>query len=124
MSKAILLFAHGARDPAWARPIERLAALLGEDGPEIAVGTAFLEFMTPALDVAIDERVAQGAEEILVVPVFLAQGGHVKRDLPALLDAARVRHPACRIRLAAAVGEDGDVLAAIADYVRRALAAP
>lgn len=116
MSKAIVLFAHGARDPEWARPVRRLAALIAaaEGAPRAEV--AFLELMAPTLDEVVDRLVRDGIRQIVVLPVFLAQGGHLKRDLPALVDQARARHRDCRIELAVAVGEDEGVLQAMARY--------
>ena len=47
----ILLFAHGARDPAWAQPFEAteraLRARAQAQGADVAL--AFLEFMSPTL---------------------------------------------------------------------------
>ena len=48
--------------------------------------------------------------------LFLGQGGHLKRDLPILLEQVRAAHPECEITLAAAVGESASVIAAMADY--------
>ena len=123
MKEAIVLFAHGARDPEWARPVRRLAELVGagEGGPRAEV--AFMEFMGPTLELVVDGLATEGYEQILVVPVFLAQGGHLKRDVPELVMAAQRRHPDCRIRLTLAVGEDEGVLRAMADYAQRSLAA-
>ena len=123
MTEAIVLFAHGARDPEWAGPVRRLAAKLEARAPAVRARPAFLEFMTPDLDQAVDALVADGASRILVVPVFLAQGGHLKRDVPQLVDAAARRHAACRVMLATAVGEDEGVLAAMADFALATLAA-
>ena len=44
------------------------------------------------------------AEVVRVVPLFLAQGGHLKRDAGADRGGA-AKHPACRIELVTAVGE-------------------
>ncbi|MDX5364692.1 MAG: CbiX/SirB N-terminal domain-containing protein [Pseudazoarcus pumilus] len=116
MSKsAIILFGHGARDPEWARPMERVRdAVRAAGGVDVEV--AFLEFMQPGLVEAIDCLARGGATRITVVPMFLAQGGHVKKDLPQLLDAARALHPQCEVELLAAVGEAEAVVAAMADY--------
>ncbi len=47
-SHGIVLFGHGARDPRWAEPFERLAARLrGAPSPAAHVTLAFLELMTP-----------------------------------------------------------------------------
>lgn len=115
--KTIILFAHGARDPEWARPLERLAAEVKARDPERAVRLAFLEFMTPSLGEAIDEAALAGSCEVAVVPVFLAQGGHVKRDMPLIIDAAQRRHPELALSLRPALGEMDVVIAAMAGAV-------
>ena len=56
-----------------------------------------------------------------MVPVFLAQGGHLKRDLPVLLDEARAAHPGCEVTLATAAGEAEPVVRAMADYAASCL---
>lgn len=121
MKQAVVLFAHGARDPEWAKPVQRIAAMISESAPALPVETAFLEFMSPGLDEAIDRVVSAGARQVRVVPVFLAEGGHLKRDVPILIDAARARHPACEIQLARAVGEDEGVARAMAAYAQSGL---
>lgn len=115
--RSFILLAHGARDPEWAGPLLRLCETVARREAEADVRVAFLEFMTPDLAGAVDEAVAAGASNIDVVPVFLAQGGHVKRDLPRMVDEARARHPQVRIELRDAVGEAPHVIEAIADVV-------
>ncbi len=115
-SHGIILFGHGARDPRWAEPFERLAARLRAARGDAPVSLAFLELMTPSLDAAIATQAAAGCTHITVVPVFFGQGGHIRRDLPQLIDACRAAHPGVEIRCATAVGEDDGVLDAIARY--------
>jgi len=116
--RAVVLFGHGARDPTWAQPMRRVRDQLVAAAPEVGVELAFLEFIEPTLDVAIDTLVARGVRRVVVVPMFIAQGGHLKADLPKLVAAARVRHPGCEIVQALAVGEADPVVAAMADYAR------
>ena len=78
--------------------------------------------MQPDLDTAVDGLVADGCGRVTVVPIFFGVGSHLRRDLPALIDALRVRHPAIDIAVADAAGEDGGVLAAVADYCVRSAA--
>jgi sirohydrochlorin cobaltochelatase len=114
---AIVLFAHGARDPEWAKPFAAVKTRIERELPGVPVALAFLEFMSPTLDQAVDVLVAGGADMIDVVPVFMARAGHVKRDLPLLVEALRGAHPRVSIRLAPAVGEVGPVIDAIAGWV-------
>lgn len=122
-ARGIVLFAHGARDARWAEPFERLAEKLRAlAGADTCVSLAFLELMTPDLPTAVSEQVAAGCRSITVVPVFFGQGGHVRRDLPTVLDACRVAHPNVDIRDTVPVGEDDAVLDALATYCLRQLA--
>jgi len=114
--KALVLLGHGARDPVWAEPLARVQAALTEARPDATVELAFLEFMKPTLAEAVDALAARGATRIDVVPVFLARGGHMRRDLPTLLDELRLRHPGCELRLAPVAGEAPGVVAAIAAH--------
>ena len=113
---AIVLFGLGARDPEWAGPIRRIRDTVRARPGAPRTELAFLEFMSPTLPEAIAELAAGGARRIAVVPMFLAQGGHLKRDLPVLLEAARSAHPECEITLATAAGEAEPVVVAMADY--------
>jgi sirohydrochlorin cobaltochelatase len=113
---AILLFAHGARDPSWAEPFRRIAVRLGRKQAGIRVELAFLELMQPTLAAAVAGLAAEGIGHITVVPLFLAQGGHLKEDLPKLLDDIRRHHPALRIDVTSAIGDSEDLTNAIADW--------
>lgn len=93
---AIVLFAHGARDPAWSAPLAAVAEAIRRDSPAIAVRSAFLEMQSPALPQVLDELVLAGASRIAVLPVFWAAAGHVQTSLPPMIEAARARHPTVR----------------------------
>jgi sirohydrochlorin cobaltochelatase len=111
LKQAIVLFAHGSRDPEWARPFEAIALELSANS---LVRLAYLEQMKPDLAEAVAALAAAGARSIRVVPLFLGSGGHVKQDLPRLVAAAREAHAGLEIKLEQPIGEQPGVLAAIA----------
>jgi len=115
--RGIVLFAHGARDPEWARPFEEIRARVRSSRPEYPIELAYLELMSPTLEEAIDSLAAQGALAITVFPLFMAQGGHLKQDLPRILDAIRANYPRIPIALEPPIGEVPDILAAIATWI-------
>jgi sirohydrochlorin cobaltochelatase len=115
-SHGIVLLGHGARDPRWREPFDRLVAKVARLTPESQVRIAFLEKMKPDMASAVEELVAAGCLSVRVVPVFLGEGGHVREDVPRLIEAAQLRHPDAAIDLGRAVGEDDAVLDAIAAY--------
>lgn len=119
--KAIILFGHGARDARWREPFDRLASLWITQHPDTAVELAFLEMMQPSLEQAVASLSATGATEIVVVPVFFGQGGHLRNDFPVLLESCQKQFPNLRLSATPAVGEDLAVLQAIVDFSARAL---
>ena len=111
----LLLFAHGARDPQWARPFEAVAARCALAlGPQ-RVALAFLEFMTPDLVSAGTRLVASGCTRIDVVPLFLGAGGHVRKDIPVLMARLQADYPDVRFALRPAIGEADAVINAMAE---------
>ncbi len=118
----LLLFAHGARDPLWSRPFDAVAAQCrhargepaGGHGAASRVALAFLEFMQPGLLDAGRQLVAAGCRAVDIVPLFLGAGGHVRKDLPALVAQLRAEHPQVQWRLRRAVGEADAVVQAMA----------
>ena len=114
---AIVLFAHGARDSQWAEPFRKMQSMVREKKPGVPVELAFLELMQPSLDEAIADLAARGIKNISVIPLFMAQGGHLKQDLPLKLAEIRKHHPAISFRISPPIGEAQAILAAIADWI-------
>jgi len=110
----VLLFAHGARDPQWAAPFQAIAAQLQAQAPSLQVELAYLELMSPDLPTAAARLAAGGCKRITVVPLFLGSGGHVRQDLPRLLDEVARQYPLVRFEHTAAIGEAAGVIRAIA----------
>lgn len=111
---AIVLLAHGARDPLWRAPVEAVAARIAAQQPRRPVRCAYLELCAPTLAAAAGELVAQGAAQITVVPMFLGAGRHVRADLPLRLQQLRVAHPAVQFHLQAPIGADPRMTALMA----------
>lgn len=108
--KAIILLAHGSRDPLWRRPIEAVAERLRAAHPGLPVCCAYLELEQPDLASGAQQLAAQGIDELAIVPMFLGTGKHARDDLPVMVASLRLRYPQVRISLRQPVGEDPRVL--------------
>ena len=117
MTTGIVLLAHGSRDPEWSTPFERLARRVRDRRGAVGVAVAYLEIAPPTLGEAVASLVAAGAAEIVVVPLFLAPGGHVRRDLPQMVDAVRARYPGVAVRVLPTIGEADSLLDALAAWI-------
>ena len=115
MTRGLILFAHGARDPRWSAPFEDAAARIRAARPQLRVQPAYLDFMTPDLGGAVAQLAEAGCTVVDVMPMFLGSGGHVRKDLPELLAQLHDRHPGVQLRLHTAIGELPQVLQAMAE---------
>lgn len=112
---AVILFAHGSRDPLWRLPIEAVAAQIRSQQPGAAVLCAYLELCTPSLPEAAAQLVAEGASLVRVFPLFFGVGKHAREDLPLLMNELRAAHPDVQIDLLPTAGEYPQVTALMAD---------
>src|SRR5687768_16526907 len=114
---ALVLFAHGSRDPQWAEPFQAIRRKVARARPELTVELAFLEMIEPALPKAVEHLAASGHARVTIAPLFMARGAHVKRDLSALLDEMRKRHPGLEVVVLPATGEVDELIDAIGAWL-------
>lgn len=115
--RAIILLAHGSRDPLWRRPVEAVAKRMGELAPTLHVRCAYLESCAPDLPSCAAELADLGVNSITVAPLFFGLGKHLREDLPRLLSALQSDHPGIAFDLRKSIGEEAgliDLLAQLA----------
>jgi sirohydrochlorin cobaltochelatase len=92
---ALLLAAHGTRDPAGVAAFRALAGrvgdMAGQDGTPVAGG--FIELSAPPLRDAVTSLVTTSPARLVAVPLMLSAAGHAKGDIPAALAREGSRHP-------------------------------
>ena len=116
---AVILFAHGARDGRWAEPFTRIVSKVRAAAPGLLVELAYLEHLEPSLEQAARRLAKLGAASIVVVPLFLGRGGHLRVDAPRLIAAVQAALPGVAIVMAPSAGEDDAVIDALAAYCLR-----
>ncbi len=104
MGRGLILLAHGARDARWREPFERLLERVIARRPGLEARLAFLELMTPDLVTAGKALASAGYETLVVVPLFLGQGGHGRDDVPTLVAALRSQLPGVNVTLSRTAG--------------------
>ena len=114
-SRAVVLFAHGSRDPLWRKPVESVAARLRERDASAMIACAYLELTEPDLQSVVQTLVNEGASSIRVVPMFLGVGRHAREDLPLLMTELRALYPKVVFELQQSIGEDQRLIDLIAD---------
>ena len=80
----IILLAHGSSDARWCETFEKLAEPTVESIDNAAI--AYMELAEPSLDTIVAEAKQQGTEQFTVVPLFLAAGCPLRKDVPAMIE--------------------------------------
>ena len=118
----LLIMAHGSPHPESNAPIYGIAKRVRACERYAAVTVCFMDLNEPSVPDAIDDMTGRGIRHIIATPYFLQLGNHVKDDLPAIIAAARMRHPASTILLTEHLAYDRLLVSVIADRVAEALA--
>jgi sirohydrochlorin cobaltochelatase len=123
VSTATVLIAHGSREEKWQKPFRALKDRVQEHlGKDAIVELCYMEFCEPTLEQVVGSIMARDKSmEIVLMPVFLASGGHVDRDIPLQVESARKQF-GCKIEIKPPLLESSGVAeaftAAIIDAVR------
>lgn len=112
---ALILFGHGARDPQWAKPLHAIREAALACQPGMRVELAFLEYLNPTLAECVEQLVTAGFRTIRIFPVFIAQGGHLVREVPVVLAELTRRFPGVDLQLLPVAGESPAVIKAMAE---------
>ena len=99
--KVLILIAHGSRISAANQEIIDLAQLLQcrANKTYSQVVPAFLELADPSIPDAIQQVIDSGANEVVLLPYFLASGKHVETDIPSEVEKKQLEHPHIDIKL-------------------------
>lgn len=97
--QALVLLSHGSRQAAANQEMvalaQRMAAL---DDPSFSeIRYAFQQFAEPSFEAVIADLAHRGFQQVVVCPLFLSSGNHVREDLPAMIAQATDRHPGLQI---------------------------
>jgi sirohydrochlorin ferrochelatase len=120
MKTALLLIAHGSREPEANADLYHVVAALRQRGEYAIVEPAFLELAEPNSDEAGGRCVEQGADRVVILPYFLSAGVHVRRDLTDIRARLVARFPNVDFALAEPLGRHPQLIDIVAERAREA----
>lgn len=114
----LLLVGHGSRNRDGNKEILHFAAQWRERHPDWRIEVCFIEHAEVLLDDGLD-RAAKNSRQVVVIPFILNAAGHVKMELPAALEAARLRHPGIDFAVTRHLGMGREILAVLQGQLDR-----
>ncbi|HZN19543.1 MAG TPA: CbiX/SirB N-terminal domain-containing protein [Micromonosporaceae bacterium] len=104
---AVLLVAHGSRDPRAAQATRALARAVAVARPQGPVSVAYLDHAQPPVPHALVRLAATGYRHAVVVPLLLTAAYHGRVDLPVVLARVRAAGLPLRVSLTEVLGAQG-----------------
>ncbi|MEQ4538562.1 MAG: CbiX/SirB N-terminal domain-containing protein, partial [Billgrantia sp.] len=97
-------------------PFERLHEALAAR-MEANLKLAYMELSEPSLESTVAELAASGIQRAEILPLFFAAGRHLRKDVPAQVEALRSAHPSVDLQLLPPVGEHPAFVEALAAVI-------
>ncbi|MFD9335185.1 sirohydrochlorin chelatase [Streptomyces sp. NPDC060028] len=113
MSRALLVIAHGSRDPRHAATVHALVGRARALRPGLRVETAFLDFDTPTVGQVLSSLHRSGVREAVALPLLLTRAFHAKSDVPAVLAESAARLPGLSVTVADVLGPSPLLISAL-----------
>lgn len=80
--KGMLLVGHGSTMPYNKELVEKTADMVRQQNSDFIVKCGFMNMNTPTIKGALEEFRTEPIEALVVVPLFLAKGVHIEKDIP------------------------------------------
>ncbi|WP_051329683.1 sirohydrochlorin chelatase [Geminicoccus roseus] len=118
----VMVCGHGSRDVEATHEFAALVAHLKRHYADRPVEAGYLEFARPVIRDGLDRLKEKGVTEIRAMPAMLFAAGHVKNDVPSVLNTWAAENPDVTVTMARDLAIDGKLLRAAADRIEAALA--
>ncbi|MBC1474224.1 sirohydrochlorin chelatase [Listeria grandensis] len=79
--------------------------------PEIIQELGFLKMSYPTIEIACEKAIAAGADELIVVPVFLFSASDIKYEIPDILNSLTTKYSNITIKMTKTFGFDPEIIA-------------
>lgn len=115
----IVLLSHGSRLPEAQATAQKFVSMLVDQlGDTYLIEGAALQFNQPDLPTALARIIGRGARKVIIAPVFLYSGLHIKRDIPEIITLEKQKYPGVEITMSRHIGADQRLMDIIIDRIR------
>jgi sirohydrochlorin ferrochelatase len=105
VKRAILLVDHGSLRAEANQNVVAVARLVQEQvGPEVVVLACHMSLAEPTVEQGIARCAEYEVEQITVHPFMLAEGRHVREDIPRMVQEISKQYPAISFSITAPLG--------------------
>ncbi|TGJ98437.1 ferredoxin [Leptospira langatensis] len=113
-SPGILVLGHGSREENSNQEFISLVDSYAQTKPQWKISHAFVELAKPDLESSLRD-LSKEHSNIIIFPLFLFTSGHIKNDIPIVLDRIRAEFPEHSFKIANSLGVHSNLI----DLMRR-----
>ncbi len=110
----LLAVAHGSKDPDSQAGVRELLARAERLRPGLRTTDAYVDNASPSVRAALAALVADGIDDVVLLPLLLTPASHSKTDVAASVQAGRAAHPGLRLRYGRPLGPHPVLVAGLA----------
>lgn len=116
--KGVLILAHGSRVEATKNTINAVVDMVREKITDRPIEIAYMEFCEENIEHGIKTLADKGVTEIKVVPYFLFEGIHIRKDIPEEIEEILKKYPGISVEMGKTLGVDERLADILADRIR------
>ena len=123
MKRGLFVLGHGSQASEADEIFMEIVKMVMEITDFELVGMGSLQISKPSFEEGIIALIQQGAEQIIIVPMFIFKGNHVKYDIPEKLEELRKQYPHVEFKMASHIGADRRIATIIEERAREVVSA-
>lgn len=117
----IIALSHGSKAPSGNDGLFKIVEMLKVMNKWGSVEAGFLQLAKPDLKDAIEKVVGEGAKRVIIVPLLLFSGNHVRKDIPLEIEKQMERYPGVEFIYAKNLGPDERIAQIVTDRINDVL---
>ncbi len=106
METGIIVLAHGSKIKSGTEGLHHIVSMIQEMGNYQFVVPAFLQLSSPNLSEAVATLLEHQIERVVIMPLLLFSGNHVREDIPHAIQAQRALYPDITFEITRNIGPD------------------
>ena len=113
----VMLCGHGSRDDQAIQEFAHFVQEFAKIQPEYPISSGFLEFAQPVIRQGLEALKESGVNHIIALPIMLFAAGHVKNDIPSVLQEFAAQHPEIQLDFGRDLALDPQLLQAASERI-------
>lgn len=113
----VLIVYHGSRLSKAEQTFQEIIKLVKQKLPDMCIETGAMEFTEKTIEKGLETLKQKGIKQIQVVPYFLFEGVHIKKDIPEIIKVFKSNNPNIQVELKSTLGFDARLADIVVDRV-------